>query len=267
MSLPCASAPGTGRPGAAPGPPAHTPTGPARQARSARTQSFQYEPESPNARVSALNWRQVHARGEPLAHRLRFSAEKPGGRSRGARGGDADTRTHTPSRLPHARGPPLPLGPPRVQVRAARQPHPAPGVREPGAGAPPRKGPRPQGQPSAQGRRARPAPPRRRPDRHGDGGPGSSGGRGAGGAGGSSPAGRGLARAPPPKAAPPPGRPPARRAGGERRVPGDQPARRPGNSGNFPGGVPSGPGPGQGGHPGWTHFFGCFSLFGLRFRA
>lgn len=45
----------------------------------------------------------------------------------------------------------------------------------------------------------------------------------------------------------------------------------PGDPGNFPGAVASCPRPVGDGGPGasaaWTHFFGCFSLFGLRFRA
>lgn len=78
-------------------------------------------------------------------------------------------------------------------------------------------------------------------------------------------------RAPLPRRPPlPPGRPRGAQEASAR-DPGNQPARWPWGSGQLPGHRRGLPRPAGGGDPSasaaWTHFFGCFSLFGLRFRA
>lgn len=222
------------------GPPAHTPPGPpartprAAKSRSARAESLQEKAERRNARLPGPTARQEHARGGPPDNRLGLSAERPRGGGRGGRGGDTLTLSHSHSR---ARPRLLFLRGPRAQVGATQQPPARPHPARPlGLGA----------QPGG----ARPAPPRpRRPRR-----PPRSGSRPLRGR-------RGLAR--PSPATPPPGRPRARSRRARRpraRQPATFPARRRRRR-------PRAGGAGPGGGQAWTHFFGCFSLFGLRFRA
>lgn len=102
----------------------------------------------------------------------------------------------------------------------------------------------------------------------------ATGGRRGLGSGDAPPAGRGLACAPPPPSRPSPR---AARGARRRRAPASRgispPARppAPGIRATFPCSVAGNPRQGGDGRLGtsamWTHFFGCFSLFGLRFRA
>lgn len=258
-----------------PGPPAHTPTGPraardpgaaaAKQSDARPEQKVSNKkPERRNAQVSGLNSRQEHAPGKPLDNQLGFSAEKAERRGPGRKRRPA-THTHTRTlTFSHTRL--LFLVGRRVQVRATQQPHARTRrgrATEADASAPPGKRPRPPGQRGAQGGCARsPTPPPPHPA-HGHLGPGGPGMLGGPAAGSHAP----LPRPP----APPPG-PPAGRAGGERRRPGGSALGRGWEiRATFPSVVAGCLGPYGGRGPGssatWTHFFGCFSLFGLRFRA
>lgn len=178
------------------------------------------------------------------------SGFQPRGKRQGGRGCDTHSHTHA---LSYTRL--LLLSGPGAQVGAGRQPHAAAG-----ASAPPGKGLRPPGTARRAGDRAHARHLLIRPPRR----PRRLGSRGLGDGRGCSTR-RPRARARPSPAFRP--SPRAARRARRRQAPaslGISLLAGPGDPGNFPGTA-------GGGDPGasaaWTHFFGCFSLFGLRFRA
>lgn len=184
--------------GAEPGTPAHTPTAAARRGTLRPGRKFRIKTRAPKRTGLGAELAPGTRPGQTAGQPARVFS-----RGRGADREEEETTlilTHTQSRTLGSSS-----SPPGAQVRATQQPHARTWrgeARESAVSAPPRKGPRPPGQLSAQegcARRRLPARPRR-PRRR------------AHGTRGARRAGRRLARAPPPG-------PPAGRAGGERRRP------------------------------------------------